>query len=85
MTIVRRALAKSMSVKDFSQKHSIALFYATIILFITTAIFGFMTFSHMGHRGGFGQRNYPSGAMKNNNVLMQDAQGQVPDQTDQAQ
>jgi hypothetical protein len=47
-----------MSIKGFSQKYSVALFWATIALLILVIVLVFMNFSRSGRymRGGYGSQ-----------------------------
>jgi len=69
-----------MSIKDFSEKHGVGLFYSTIILAILTITFGFMALCGGSNdkRGDFkGQQGQPQGMMQNKGNNNQ----QVPTQT----
>jgi regulatory protein YycI of two-component signal transduction system YycFG len=74
-----------MLVREFSQKNSVALFYATIVLIILVVVLGFISFGHKGSRefnpGNLQGRNQ-QGMMQDNNVSVpdQNVQSQTPDQ-----
>jgi len=72
-----------MSIKEFSQKNSIALFYATIVLVIAVIVLGSMSFGHKGFSKGNFQRRNQQGMMQNSktNIPDQNTQVQAPDQT----
>lgn len=83
-----------MSIKEFSQKNSVALFYTTVVLLIVVLILGFNCFGKGNMRmspsnfngnqqgmmqDGSGYQKKTNNSSQNNNV------GQIPDQVQQTQ
>jgi len=70
-----------MSIKEFSQKNSIVLFYTTIVLIILLIIMGFCSFGRKGGPGREGFNNNPKRMMQNDR--MQNTPGNnTPDNID---
>ena len=64
-----------MSVKDFSQRNSMGLFYTTIVLLIVIVIMGFSMFCKKGPNG-----NRPDNFQGNPQGMTQNFEGQAPNQ-----
>lgn len=83
-----------MSIKEFSQKNGVVLFYSTIVLLIITVILSFNCFCGKGDRK-MGPNNFDrnqSGMMQNKNsqkdqtnIPSQNNQEQIPDQNQEVQ